>query len=656
MQNKRTLKQLLVWFVGSLLFLLLLGNLLLNVSITKSYLQTQLESHAQDAATSLGLSLSKVIDARDQVAAERMIDAIFDSGDYRRIDFLDVNNQPVIQRSLDVQIEGIPNWFTHNLTLVTPSQSAEVMAGWSQLGTLSVESHPGYAYIELWQVFKTQLLWFLGVGVAGLLLMRFIISSLLKPLHQMEDQAHEMTEKRFDYRAPPPKTRELARVAEAMNEMADTLGHVFNEQLALIEGLREQSVLDTLTGLHNREGFDRRLKAELESADSVPQGTLYLIHLRDFEQINQQQGRDEGDVLLRAISDTLKQTTLQHPGSYASRRTGSDFCLFFPAITGDTADELAATIMAKLTSLAIVKHLLRDDLIHMGAACFRADDSCAKLLSKADMALRQAQAKNVSAWQRYAHIAPDNMLDEVRQANEWLSILQQTLADQSAILHLQPVYTLGDQSLMYHQVLARLEIDNRMVVAGLFLPMVERFDLSSAFDRMIVEKATQAIDEHAFDQPLCVSLSEQSLVNEDFLSWLEQHFSSVSLKANQLIFEVPEHIVTYTESALIRLCELGRHCHFGISIERFGASSVPFSYLQRIAVNVIKVDQSFIRDVHENQANQFFLRSAIQIAHSQGIQIVAVGVESEDEWLTLKELGMDGAMGYYLAKPEAISS
>jgi len=126
------------------------------------------------------------------------------------------------------------------------------------------------------------------------------------------------------------------------------------------------------------------------------------------------------------------------------------------------------------------------------------------------------------------------------------------------------------------------------------------------------------------------------------------------LKQDQLIFEVPEHIVNYTEPALIRLCELAKRCHFEISIERFGASSVPFSYLQRIAVNVIKVDQSFIRGVQENQANQFFLKTAIQIAHSQGIKIVAVGVESEAEWLTLKELGMDGAMGYYLAKPEAI--
>lgn len=653
MQQRRTLKQLIVWFVSGLLLLLLLGNLLLNVTITRDYLQAQLESHAQDAATSLGLSLSNVIDARDTVLAERMIDAIFDSGDYQSIVFYDVSNQPVIERFASVHIEDIPVWFTDNLPLTTPERSSQVMAGWSQLGSLKVSSHPGYAYVELWRAFQTQLLWFVLVGVAGLVAMRFIIAALLKPLDRMEDLAHEMSHKHFTLRVPVPKTRELAKVADAMNEMADTLGNMFDEQLALIEGLREQSVLDALTGLYNREGFDQRVKSELESEDSVHQGSLYLLKVKGFEEVNQQHGRDQGDLLLKEVAEVLLKTATEFAGGCSARRTGADFSVFLPSVTGEASDDVAAQLMAKLTSLHTIKHLLQDDILHLGVACVVEGDDCGQLLSKADMALRQAQAKGTSAWQRYAHILPDEMLDEVRQANEWLGILQKVLAEQSVQLHGQKVFAVDDQRLLYEQVLARLEVDDRLVVAGLFMPMVERFGLSLDFDRMIVNKVLETQAHNANAQALCITLSENAISDEAFLTWLEQKMLTRNKDSQRLIFELPEHVVNYNEKALIRLCQLGRQCNFGISIERFGASSVPFSYLQRVKANVIKVDQSFIRGIQDNQANQFFLRSAIQIAHSQGIQIVAVGVESEDEWLELKKLGMDGAMGYYLAKPEA---
>ncbi|WP_156493724.1 EAL domain-containing protein, partial [Oleiphilus sp. HI0125] len=86
-------------------------------------------------------------------------------------------------------------------------------------------------------------------------------------------------------------------------------------------------------------------------------------------------------------------------------------------------------------------------------------------------------------------------------------------------------------------------------------------------------------------------------------------------------------------------------------IDRFGVSSIPFTYLKRVRVRSIKIDTSFIRDIHENQENQFFLRSVVQIAHSQNIQVVAIGVESAAELAVLKDLGVDAATGYQICKP-----
>jgi methyl-accepting chemotaxis protein len=228
--KRRTLKQLLMCFIGALLTLLLLGSFFLNISITREYLQKQLQSHAQDAATSLGLSLSTVIDARDQVVAARMIDVIFDSGDYRQVVFNDVNGKTLINRQQALKIDRVPDWFIKLIDLDTPAQTSQVMSGWAQLGTLEIASHPGYAYAELWRIMQTQFLWFAVIAFIGIILAQLFISSILKPLKQVERQAHDMSLNKFGYKAPMPKTRELARVAFAMNDMGDKLGRVFKQQ------------------------------------------------------------------------------------------------------------------------------------------------------------------------------------------------------------------------------------------------------------------------------------------------------------------------------------------------------------------------------------------------------------------------------------------
>jgi len=660
-QNKgRSLQQALLGFVGVLLISLLVGSFMLNITVTREYLQNQLNSQAQDAATSLGLSLSSSIDARDEVSAGRMIDAIFDSGDYRRIVFFDTNGAPLVLRNQSLLIQDVPRWFVSSISLISSAKSAQVVSGWTQLGTIVVERHPGYAYVELWEIIKTQLAWFGLIGLVSMLVARVLLTSILKPLKDLEDQATKMSERRFNSQVAIPNFRELAGVASAMNGMAKKLGQMFGEQLELIEDLRSQSFLDDLTSLNNREGFDARLTTSLDSQEKVFQGSLVLFQVNDFSRVNNSMGREFGDELLKSIGGVLSTMVIRFPGAFSARRNGADFSLFLPNVLSDDIDELAKELMSDLVSLPKVKQLLRDDSIHMGIACVRETDTESALFSKADMAMSQAQSKGASGWQRYANIdASLESLGEVRQANEWRAILQNVLVDRSVILYTQAVYGF-DKEILYQHVLSRIELEGSILVAGLFLPMAERYNLMVPFDQLVVEKvigtlASQEASEEQKPARFCISLSEESISDIAFVAWLTQILSENSAVVSQLMFEVSEHIIGFNEQALVNFSLLAQDLGFMLSVERFGVSSVPFSYLQHLNIDIIKVDHSFIRDVDENQSNQFFLRSAVQIAHGQSIKVIAVGVESESEWLKLNSLGLDGAMGYYLKRPEASS-
>jgi EAL domain-containing protein (putative c-di-GMP-specific phosphodiesterase class I) len=318
--------------------------------------------------------------------------------------------------------------------------------------------------------------------------------------------------------------------------------------------------------------------------------------------------------------------------------------------------------MNQLSSLSEIKQLLRDDCFHLGVACVQPGDTASILLSKADMALRQAQGKKVSGWQRYAYIESVDANDEVRQANEWRTILQDVLAKRSLKLHTQKVFD-KENKLYYYQVLSRVEVNNTLIVASLFLPMAERFQLMVPIDQLVMEKVFAAfasgrlsIENDALSvNPVfyCVTLSESALLDVRFMAWLDVQMSEYHHVASNLMIEVSEHIVNYNEPALQRLSQLSKKHGFKISIERFGVSTASFAYLQRTSIDVLKVDHSFIRSIQNNHVNQFFLRSAIQLAHGQSIKMIAVGVEMEEEWNTLMAIGLDGAMGYYLERPVA---
>lgn len=658
--RNRTLQQTLLGFIGLLLIVLLSISFVLNISLARDNLRQQLKSHAQDAATSMGLSLSTAIDSRDRIAAARMIDTLFDSGEYQQIVLFAVDGSPIVVRKRSNTSSSVPSWFSQLINIESPKKTAEVMSGWSQLGTIVVESYTGFAETELWRMLSAQLIWFVGMAIVGLFGVHLLLDKLLLPLKLIESQARSMSEKQFSDRAPIPKTRELAGVARAMNEMADQLGSVFSEQLSLIETLRAKSFVDDLTGLGNREGFDARLRTELDSLQHTGQGSLILIQVNHLALLNDSKGRVEGDRLLKNIATLLENLVNVHQGAFAARRNAADFSVFLPLAIAVEIDVIVESLMNEISSLAVIKHLLRDDCFHLGVACVQPGDTANILLSKADMALRQAQGKKLSGWQRYAYIEEIDSNDAVREANEWRRILQEVLANRSLKLHTQKVFDKNEQ-LYYYQVLSRIEVDNALIVASLFLPMAERFQLMVPIDQLVMEKVFSAlsegtltlIDNQVSVAPVfyCVTLSESALQDIRFMSWLDEQMDKHPHVASSLMIEVSEHIVNYNESALQGLSQLAKKHHFKISIERFGVTTPSFAYLQRLPIDVLKVDHSFIRAIENNEMNQFFLRSALQLAHSQSIKVIAVGVETESEWNTLKSIGLDGAMGFHLERP-----
>ncbi len=649
--KKRSLKQLVLVSVGALVLFLLALSASLNFANARTYIDQQLARYSMDAATFLGLALSSQKEDSSNIAKERMIDSIFDSGDYVSIQFRTKDGAIAIDRKLAFSASEVPDWFVRRMKLSNFSGEAQVMSGWTQLGTVHVQANPALAEKELWSLFKAQIMLFVGVLLVGLLILYALLRKLLAPLSQLESQAHRIASRSFDQVLELPATRELDTVVRSMNDMSIKLKRVFDEQLGDIERLRDQARKDALTGLFNREGFDARLKSDLTDRSVSGIGVLMLVMVNDFGQINIDHGRQEADAFLVSVADVLRKLAVEYRGAFLARRTGAQFSIFLPGVSVDDAEVLAQRVLSKILGLNLLRQALRDDWLNIGLAQVSDAETVASLFSKADLALRQAQERGVSGWRRFASDGGEGFAEEVRQANHWQKILQEVLASNDLTLFEQPVHRLSDHSLSHKQVLSRIEVDGQLIVAATFLPMAKRFGLMVLFDELVVDLVLKALASSEGQEHYNITLSEAAIADEVFMQWLAEQLEKHKHVLSRVSFEVPEHAIGFGEDVLVKLCDMGQNWGFSLCIDRFGVSSIPFTYLQRVSVSAIKIDSSFIRNIHLNKENQFFLRAAVQIAHSQNIQVVAIGVETEDELAMIREIGVDAATGYIIQRP-----
>ena len=204
-----SLNKQMILFIASMVFILLLGTFTLNLNNTKNFLQAQLESHAQDTATSLGLSLSSVENPEDISSMETMINAVFDRGYYASISLIDMDNITLYQRKNSKSMDSVPDWFINTIQLEAPEAQALVQTGWIPVGSLSVISHTGHAYAELWKTALTLLAWFGIAALAAILIVIYTLNLMLKPLKDMEKQAEAIVKKEYLIQDKLPSTIEF---------------------------------------------------------------------------------------------------------------------------------------------------------------------------------------------------------------------------------------------------------------------------------------------------------------------------------------------------------------------------------------------------------------------------------------------------------------
>ncbi len=434
--------------------------------------------------------------------------------------------------------------------------------------------------------------------------------------------------------------------------------HDVTELRGLANKVSYQATHDALTGLINRREFERRLELLLGNARSDnSEHALCYIDLDQFKIVNDTCGHVAGDELLRQLT-TLLQARVRDRDTLA-RLGGDEFGVLLGNCQLNKAEVIAEEFCRVVKEFRFV---WQDKSFEIGAsiglvAIRKESGSMTDLLSAADAACYVAKDKGRN--RVYVYQPDDEELVARHGEMQWVSRINQALDKEYFKLYFQPIVPLqGAEERLHVEVLLRMwdASSERLIFPMAFIPAAERFDLMPSIDRWVIRNVFSFCERSGRDDVVyAVNLSGASLSDAGLMEFLREQFDNYKVTPGSISFEITETAAISNLSEAIHFISefKTRGCSF--SLDDFGSGLSSFAYLKNLPVDYLKIDGGFIRGIVDNPIDCAMVESINHIGHVMEIKTIAEFVENEEIYKCVKDLGIDYAQGYNMAKPQPLS-
>jgi diguanylate cyclase (GGDEF)-like protein len=446
---------------------------------------------------------------------------------------------------------------------------------------------------------------------------------------------------------------------EELNLLSDTADDLaYGIQTLRMKSKREQAeqtiqrmaFYDALTGLPNRVRLRELLEKAIVAAKQQRRPlSLLLVGTGRFSEINEALGYREGDKLLQEIALRLQRATSE---AECVARMGEDqFAVLMPNSDAEQATRFAAKILLALYEPVELSGLMLDPRASIGISLFpgHGTDPDA-LIRRAHVGLHQAK-RTGSGYAVYTGGLDKDSTPRLALMGD----LRSAIDNNELLLYCQPKVEIGSGRICGAEALVRWRHPEKgMINPGEFIALAESTGLITPLTFWMLGAAVSqsyAWREEGLDAPLAVNLSAYDLRDPKLLDRIKGSFATWGAQPDWIQFEL-------TESALMQdpagsLATLGRLKDLGVElfIDDFGTGYSSLAYLQKLPVDAIKVDQSFVGDMIQNNDSAVIVRSTIDLAHSLELKVVGEGVENRELWERLVSLRCDVAQGYYVSPP-----
>jgi c-di-GMP phosphodiesterase Gmr len=420
--------------------------------------------------------------------------------------------------------------------------------------------------------------------------------------------------------------------------------------------LRREMLNDSLTGFWNRTGFEEQVE---DLVDAVEKGSRYAIIIFDlarFSRINESVGVIAGDELIITVAHRLKSRIRSN--EHLARLNGNEFALF-AHLEADSAVESIANRIAqafadpcKLSSLEI-----QIECATAAAIGTIGSDDPMDTLRHAQIAMKRA--KRTKRLELFSE-------DKLHRATNRFAIetdLRRAIASGALDLHYQPLIDLETGELSGFEALARWEHPDRGWISPMeFIPVAEESGLIVPLGRWALDRAAQTIADwdHKAGKTLpvriSVNLSAVQIQRDDVAAAVESAIRGAQISGNRLTLELTESAFVDDPDGARSVLDALKSLDTNLAMDDFGTGYSNLAYLQKLPIDVLKIDRSFIADMDANKDNEAIVSTILSLASALGMKTTAEGIETAEISSALKKLGCTNGQGYYFARPLTVDA
>ncbi|WP_158070153.1 GGDEF domain-containing response regulator [Motiliproteus sp. MSK22-1] len=410
---------------------------------------------------------------------------------------------------------------------------------------------------------------------------------------------------------------------------------------------------DELTGAPNRQNFYGRLMQRLDHANASGQQVgLMMLNIDGFKKVNNSLGHLIGDLTIKEVALRLQQSL--KPGQQLARISEDQFTI---SIISRNARAELETLIDRIRQLHRMPYqqLERKVILgcSMGCAVFpETGQDLDELLRHAGTAMHQAKKERGSSFRFYSEGLDTDIANQIALEPELLSALRR----QQFVLHYQPRIDLNSQSIVGAEALIRWQHPTRgLLHPGEFIPLAEKTGLIVPMGYWVVYRACkdlEALQSQGMElQRMGINLSFRQFQDDTLLPTIQRLISHADVDPSLLEFELTETAVALNEvhvgHCIRELSKLG----LTFSLDDFGTGYSSFAHLQKLPINTLKIDRSFISGVIDNPDDAEIVRAIINLAHNLRKDVIAEGAETPEQVAFLKDNQCDQVQGYYYSPP-----
>ena len=543
-------------------------------------------------------------------------------------------NKIIAQVQRDVKFDYIPQWFIDLIPIKLQETKSEISDGWTTTAVIYVSANPGDAYAKLYEQAKGAIIYAAVAFSISIFLLVVFLRFILHPLKDIEKLAGNIAQGRFETIKKLPWTTELKNVSIAMNDMSTKIEGVIKKLNGNLENMTKKLSQDDLTGLQLQQTFETDMKQMFIGKSA---GYIFSIKIDELGAFAKNNGNKKVDDFLKQFANILKESSSKIS---AYRFFGSEFAMIGKEISYDEAKELTINIQKQFAKLG--KKFKKEHIAHIGATPFNPIGTTPGILAAAHEAYEQA--KHIGP--NEAHIRDDS--DLAHDMQEWKNLVFDIIDNgKFNVAYIGQAYGLKDKNekklLMEEAFTEAKDNDGVQIPIGTFVSIAEKYDKILDFDKAVVKKVIKYVKKNDISHDISINLSLDSVVNQEFRTWLQNSIKENANIASQLVFSITAYGAAKDVDQFKQFIQTIHKAGAKIIIKRFETKFIPLDNIKDFNLDYIRLARDYTKGISKDSGKKGFVESMQELATLLNIKVFAENVKEDEDFNIVKSLGLYGA-------------